>query len=68
MKKGKKLGIGVQTIQDFSEENLVYVDKTEKLYELMQVPNICPCHFFHRLRHYQAYRRLFSYDNARFDV
>lgn len=33
----KKLGIGVQTIKDFSEENIIYVDKTEKIYELMQV-------------------------------
>jgi len=33
----KKLGIGVQTIQDFSQENMIYVDKTEKIYELMQL-------------------------------
>ena len=33
----KKLGIGSQTIQDFANENLIYVDKTEKIYELMQI-------------------------------
>lgn len=33
----KKLGIGVQHIQDFVEENMIYVDKTEKIYELMQL-------------------------------
>jgi hypothetical protein len=33
----KKLSIGVQNIQDFSRENMIYVDKTEKIYELMQL-------------------------------
>ena len=33
----KKLGIGIQTIRDFSEENRIYVDKTEKIYELMEL-------------------------------
>ena len=33
----KKLGIGAQVIQDFSNENMIYVDKTEKIYELMQL-------------------------------
>ena len=33
----KKLSIGVQTIQDFSRENMIYVDKTEKIHELMQL-------------------------------
>ena len=33
----KKLSIGVQTIQDFSQENMIYVDKTEKIYELMEL-------------------------------
>ena len=33
----KKLGIGAQVIQDFSQENMIYVDKTEKIYELMQL-------------------------------
>jgi len=33
----KKLGIGVQTIQDFSRENIIYVDKTEKIYALMEL-------------------------------
>jgi Predicted AAA-ATPase/PD-(D/E)XK nuclease superfamily len=31
----KKLSIGVQNIQEFSLENMIYVDKTEKIYELM---------------------------------
>ena len=33
----KKLSIGVQNIQDFSRENMIYVDKTEKIYEMMQL-------------------------------
>lgn len=33
----KKLGIGVQDIQSFTGENIVYVDKTEKIYEMMQL-------------------------------
>ena len=33
----KKLSIGIQNIQDFSRENMIYVDKTEKIYELMQL-------------------------------
>ena len=33
----KKLGIGAQVLQDFSNENMIYVDKTEKIYELMQL-------------------------------
>ena len=33
----RKLSIGVQNIQDFSQENMIYVDKTEKIYELMQL-------------------------------
>ena len=33
----KKVGIGVQNIQDFAIDNLIYVDKTEKIYELMQL-------------------------------
>ena len=33
----KKLSIGVQNIKEFSRENMIYVDKTEKIYELMQV-------------------------------
>ena len=33
----RKLGIGVQNIQDFSDENMIYVDKTKKIYELMQL-------------------------------
>ena len=28
----KKLSIGVQSIQDFSLENMIYVDKTEKIH------------------------------------
>ena len=32
----KRLGIGVQTIAFFYNENRIYVDKTEKIYELMQ--------------------------------
>lgn len=35
--KKKKLGIGAQNIQDFSRENMIYVDKTEKIYEMMQL-------------------------------
>ena len=33
----KKLSIGVQNIQDFARENMIYVDKTKKTYELMQL-------------------------------
>jgi hypothetical protein len=33
----KKLGIGVQNIRDFSLENIIYVDKTEQIHELMQL-------------------------------
>ena len=33
----KKLSIGTQNIQDFLFDNLIYVDKTEKIYELMQL-------------------------------
>ena len=33
----KKLSIGVQNIQDFARENMIYVDKTEKTFELMQL-------------------------------
>lgn len=33
----KKLGIGVQNLQDFWQEQMVYVDKTEKIHELMQL-------------------------------
>ena len=33
----KKLSTGVQNIQDFVRENMIYVDKTEKIYELMQL-------------------------------
>jgi Predicted AAA-ATPase/PD-(D/E)XK nuclease superfamily len=33
----KRLGIGAQTISDFSEENIIYVDKTQTIYELMQL-------------------------------
>ncbi len=33
----KKLGVGIQSLSHFREGNLVYVDKTEKIYELMQV-------------------------------
>ena len=33
----KKLSIGSQHIRDFSSENLIYVDKTEKIYELMDL-------------------------------
>ncbi len=32
----KKLGIGAQHFSHFSNENVIYVDKTEKIYELMQ--------------------------------
>jgi Predicted AAA-ATPase/PD-(D/E)XK nuclease superfamily len=35
--KRKGLGIGLQAIKGFSEENRIYVDKTEKIYELMQL-------------------------------
>ncbi|MDZ7877328.1 MAG: AAA family ATPase [Saprospiraceae bacterium] len=33
----KKLSIGVQNIKDFAQENMIYVDKTEKIYEMMQL-------------------------------
>ena len=33
----KKLGIGAQAFQQFETENMIYVDKTEKIYELMQL-------------------------------
>ena len=33
----KKLGIGAQAFQQFALENMIYVDKTEKIYELMQL-------------------------------
>ena len=33
----KKLSIGVQNVQDFWRENMIYVDKTEKIHELMQL-------------------------------
>ncbi len=33
----KKLGIGAQAFQLFSSEKMIYVDKTEKIYELMQL-------------------------------
>ncbi len=33
----KRLSIGIQNIQEFSDENMIYVDKTEKIYELMQI-------------------------------
>ena len=33
----KKLGIGIQSFSHFREGNLIYVDKTEKIYELMQI-------------------------------
>ncbi|MDZ7876642.1 MAG: AAA family ATPase [Saprospiraceae bacterium] len=33
----KGLGVGLQNIKGFSEENRIYVDKTEKIYELMQL-------------------------------
>ena len=33
----KKLGIGAQAFQQFDTENMIYVDKTEKIYELMQL-------------------------------
>lgn len=33
----KKLGIGIQSFSHFREGNLIYVDKTEKIYEFMQV-------------------------------
>lgn len=33
----KKLGIGIQAFSHFREGNLIYVDKTEKIYELMQI-------------------------------
>jgi hypothetical protein len=32
----KKLAIGAQHFSYFSDENVIYVDKTEKIYELMQ--------------------------------
>ena len=31
----KKLGLGIQTLADFKEDNLVYVDKTEIIYKLI---------------------------------
>lgn len=31
----KKLGIGSQSIQDFLNENMIYVDKTPQIYEMM---------------------------------
>ncbi len=33
----KKLSIGAQAFQTFSRDNMIYVDKTEKIYELMQL-------------------------------
>lgn len=33
----KNLGIGVQTFDFFHKENLIYVDKTEQLYEMIQM-------------------------------
>jgi hypothetical protein len=33
----KKLNIGGQAFRHFSEENMIYVDKTEKIHELMQL-------------------------------
>ena len=33
----KKLGIGAQAIQQFQAGNMIYVDKTEKIYEMMQL-------------------------------
>ena len=33
----KKLGIGAQAIQQFQTGNMIYVDKTEKIYEMMQL-------------------------------
>ena len=34
---GKKLSIGAQAFQQFKTDNMIYVDKTEKIYELMQL-------------------------------
>lgn len=34
----KNLGIGVQYFGDFKTDNLIYVDKTESLYEMMGLP------------------------------
>ena len=33
----KKLSIGAQAFQQFERDNMIYVDKTEKIYELMQL-------------------------------
>lgn len=33
----KRLGIGSQVLQDFTEEDRIYVDKTSYIYEMMQV-------------------------------
>ena len=33
----KKLSIGAQAFQQFGSENMIYVDKTEKIYEMMQL-------------------------------
>ncbi len=33
----KKLSIGVQNIRDFVQERMIYVDKTEKIHELMEL-------------------------------
>ena len=33
----KKLSIGAQAFQQFETDNMIYVDKTEKIYELMQL-------------------------------
>lgn len=33
----KKLSIGVQSFRFFQNENMIYVDKTQKIYELMQL-------------------------------
>ena len=34
---GKKLAIGIQSFGHFHEGGLIYVDKTEKIYEMMQI-------------------------------
>ena len=35
--KGKKLAIGIQSFSNFHEGGLIYVDKTEKIHEMMQI-------------------------------
>ena len=47
--KGKKLAIGIQSFVHFHEGGLIYVDKTEKIYEMMQISGY---HFIVRPRRF----------------